>query len=62
MLSKELKDKHEWAIKKGSSFIILALLECEETSQAVKTELLPHKKTLKQHESIPGVKEILEKL
>jgi len=57
-----LKDKHEWAIKKGSSFVILALMENEETSSGVKKELSPHKEMIEQNNNIPGVPQILQLL
>jgi len=61
ILFESLSDKHLWAVKQGSSFVILALVESPLTKKQAKKELLPHLKAISKSEQA-GAKLIVKAL
>jgi len=59
LLANQVKNKTEWATKKGASFIILSLLENPQTKLKVEKELKPNLAKLQKSEE-PGCKIIVD--
>jgi len=59
LMQEKVKEKQNWAARKGSSFVILALLETEATAERTSRELVKHLDTLAVNKSISGVELII---